>query len=354
MLQIFQPFRIKDITLKNRLGMSPMCQFSAQDGLANDWHLVHYGTRGVGGIALIIFEATGVSPVGRISPEDLGLWKDEQIEPLKKIVDFIHQQDSKAGIQIAHAGRKGSRSSPFKGEKQLTNKEGGWQTIAPSAIPFRPEEIPPHELTKSEIKKVVNQFKDAALRAFQAGFDVLEIHAAHGYLIHEFLSPISNFRKDEYGGSFKGRIRLLQEIVSAVQTVWPERLPLFVRLSATDWTDQGWRLEDTVELAKILYLEGVDLIDCSSGGILPNVHIPLAPCYQVPFSEQIRKTGILTAAVGLITKPEEIQDILRTEKADIVLLGRELLRNPYFALHCARHVKENSKWPQQYLRAKLE
>jgi 2,4-dienoyl-CoA reductase-like NADH-dependent reductase (Old Yellow Enzyme family) len=352
MTKIFQPFTIKDITFKNRLGMSPMCQYSAQDGFANDWHLVHYGSRAVGGTALIIVEATGVSPIGRITPDDLGLWKGEQIEPLKKIVDFVHQQGAKAGIQIAHAGRKAAHSSPFKGEKQLSIDEGGWETVAPSAIPFRSEEFPPHELTKSEIQEVVNQFKDAAVRALKAEFDVLEIHAAHGYLIHQFLSPISNFRTDEYGGCFDNRIRFLFEVLTAVQSVWPKNLPLFVRLSATDWVENGWNIQETTALCKILYEKGVDLIDCSSGGNVEHAKIPLAPCYQVPFSEQIRKTGILTAAVGLITKPEEIQDILQNEKADMVLLGRELLRNPYFALNCAQSLKEETEWPKQYIRAK--
>jgi len=352
MSKIFQPFSIKDITFKNRLGMSPMCQYSAQDGFANDWHLVHYGTRAVGGIALVIVEATGVSPIARITPDDLGLWNDEQVEPLKRIVDFVHLQGSKAGIQIAHAGRKASHSSPFKGEKQLTLEEGGWETVAPSAVPFRSDEIPPLQLTKSEIKEVVNQFKNAAARALCAGFDVLEIHAAHGYLIHEFLSPISNNRTDEYGGNFNNRIRFLLEVLTAVQSVWPENLPLFVRLSATDWVENGWNVEETTALSKILYEQGVDLIDCSSGGNVEHAKIPLSPCYQVPFSEQIRKTGIFTAAVGLITSPEEIQDILQHEKADMVLLGRELLRNPYFALNCAHHLKEEIEWPKQYLRAK--
>ena len=343
-----QPLTIKSVTLRNRIGMSPMCQYSAVNGFANDWHFVHYGTRAVGGAGLIMIEATSVAPEGRISPFDLGLWNDTQIIGLQKITNFVHQQGAVAGIQIAHAGRKASHDVPSKGGKQLQLKEGGWHTVAPSPIPFDLTETPPDELTKSEIKSIIDQFKATALRAKQAGFKVLEIHAAHGYLIHQFYSPLSNTRTDEYGGSFENRIRLLQEITAAVQTVWPEEYPLFVRLSATEWAEGGWDLTDSVELSRILLEQGVDVVDCSSGGNIVTAKIPVAPGYQVPFSEEIKKTGILTAAVGLITSIEQINEILDTEKADLVFLARELLRNPYFALK--NGVAEN--WPVQYSRAK--
>lgn len=343
-----QPISIKSVTFRNRIGMSPMCQYSAVNGFANDWHFVHYGTRAVGGAGLILVEATAVAPEGRISPFDLGLWNDTQIVGLQKIANFVHHQGAVAGIQIAHAGRKASHDHPSKGGKQLQVKEGGWFTVAPSPIPFELTETKPDELTKSEINTIINQFRATAQRANQAGFKVLEIHAAHGYLIHQFYSPLSNTRTDEYGGTFENRIRLLLEIIAAVQTVWPVENPLFVRLSATEWAEGGWDLNDSVELSRILHEKGVDLIDCSSGGNIATARIPVGPGYQVPFSEAIKETGILTAAVGLITSIEQINDILDTEKADMVLLARELLRNPYLALKTGTDVK----WPVQYLRAK--
>jgi len=327
--------------------MSPMCQYSSVNGFANDWHFVHYGTRAIGGVGLIMVEATAVASEGRITPFDLGLWNDTQIVGLQKITNFIHQHDSVAGIQIAHAGRKASHDAPAKGGKQLSLNEGGWTTVAPSSIPFDLAEQAPDELDKTEIQFLIQQFKDTALRARQAGFKVLEIHAAHGYLIHEFYSPLTNTRTDEYGGSFENRIRLLLEIVDAVQTVWPEEYPLFVRISASDWMEGGWDIADSVELAKVLKEKGVDLIDCSSGGNILTQRIQVVPGYQVPFSEAIRQTGILTAAVGMITSMEQIAEILESEKADMVFLARELLRNPYFALKL-----ENATWPIQYLRAK--
>lgn len=342
-----QPISIKSVTIKNRIGMSPMCQYSAKDGFANNWHFVHYGSRAVGGAGLIIIEATAVTPEGRITPFDLGLWKDEQIPELQKIAGFVHSQGAVAGIQIAHAGRKASHDAPDKGGKQLSLKEDGWQVVAPSALPFDPNEFIPVELDKEGISKIIGQFKSTALRAKIAGFKVLEIHAAHGYLIHEFLSPLSNKRTDEYGGSFENRIRLMLEIVAAVQTAWPEDYPLFVRLSATDWKEGGWNLEETVKLARILQQKGVDLIDCSSGGNIIDQKIQIGPGYQVPFSDAVRKTGILTSAVGMITSTEQIQSVLAEEKADMVFLARELLRNPYFALKT-----EEISWPVQYLRAK--
>jgi len=348
MAKINEPLTIKGVTIKNRIGMSPMCQYSSVNGYANDWHFVHYGTRAVGGTGLIMVEATSVSPEGRITPFDLGLWNDTQLIGLQKITNFIHQHGAVAGVQIAHAGRKASHDSPSHGGKQLAIKDGGWHTLAPSPIPFEPDELNPDELDKTEIKTITGQFKATALRAKQAGFKVLEIHAAHGYLIHQFYSPLSNNRTDEYGGSFENRIRLLLEITDAVQSVWPVENPLFVRISATEWAEGGWDIADSVKLSQILLEKGVDLIDCSSGGNIVTAKIPVGPGYQVPFAEEIKKTGILTAAVGMITTAEQITEIVETGKADMVFLARELLRNPYFALKAV----ENTDWPVQYLRAK--
>ena len=329
-----------------------MCQYSATNGLVNDWHIVHYGTRAVGGVGLLMLEATAVAPEGRITRFDLGLWDDNQIAGLEKITRFAHEQGATTAIQIAHAGRKASHDSPSNGGKQLSIAEGGWQTVAPSAIPFDSTEIPPHELNETEIEHIAHQFTATALRAKQAGLDVLEIHAAHGYLIHQFLSPLSNKRTDEYGGSFENRIRLLLKIVTAVKTVWPQELPLFVRLSATDWTEGGWSLEETVKLSEILHRQGVDLIDCSSGGNVSTAKIPLSPGYQVHFSEEIKKMGVLTAAVGLITNVEQMNSILADKKADMIFLGRELLRNPYFPIVSTLRSDGEIEWPIQYLRGK--
>jgi len=329
-----------------------MCQYSATDGLVNDWHIVHYGTRAVGGVGLLMLEATAVAPEGRITPFDLGLWDDNQIAGLEKITRFAHEQGATTAIQIAHAGRKASHNSPANGGKQLPKAEGGWQTVAPSAIPFDSTEIPPHELNETEIEHIAHQFTATARRAKQAAFDVLEIHAAHGYLIHQFLSPLSNKRIDEYGGSFENHIRLLLKIVTAVKTVWPQELPLFVRLSATDWTEGGWSLEETVKLSEILHRQGVDLIDCSSGGNVSTAKIPLSPGYQVHFSEEIKKMGVLTAAVGLITNVEQMNSILADKKADMIFLGRELLRNPYFPIVSTLRSDGEIEWPIQYLRGK--
>lgn len=352
MAQINQPLTIKSVTFRNRTGMPPMCQYSAVNGMANDWHLLHYSTRAVGGCGLIIVEATAVVPEGRITPFDLGIWNDNQAEALEKIAAGIQQHGAVAGIQIAHAGRKASHNSPDKGGKQLGLHEGGWQTVAPSAIPFESHESAPDALDKSEIDNIVDHFRSAALRAKNAGFKVLEIHAAHGYLIHEFLSPLTNLRKDEYGGSFENRIRLLLEIVQAVKTVWPSDLALLVRLSATDWVPGGWNPDETVQLCKLLYNMGVDMIDCSSGGNIADAKIPVAPGYQVAFSEAVRQTGILTATVGLITSLAQITDILDNDKADMVLLGRELLRNPYFPIQATARSTSEIEWPVQYIRAK--
>jgi 2,4-dienoyl-CoA reductase-like NADH-dependent reductase (Old Yellow Enzyme family) len=352
MSKLLSQLTIRAVTLKNRIVMSPMCQYSARDGYTTDWHLVHYGSRASGGAGLVIMEATAVSPEGRISPGDAGIWDDDHIDGLRRIVDFINGQGAAAGIQLAHAGRKASCGVPSAGGKQLGLNEGGWQTIAPSDVPFNEEERRPLAMSKQEISRVTACFRMAAGRADDAGFKVVEIHSAHGYLLHEFLSPLSNKRTDEYGGSFENRIRLLLEVVTAVRSVWPADKPLFVRLSSTDWTEGGWTLEDSIKLASELKEKGVDLIDCSSGGNIGTAKIPVGPGFQVPFSEAIRKTGILTGAVGFITSPGQAESILLEDKADLILLGRELLRNPYFVLNAAREMGVEIKWPEQYLRAR--
>ncbi len=354
MSKLFEPLQIKSIRFRNRIVVSPMCEYSSVDGFANDWHLVHLGSRAVGGAALIITEATAVSPEGRISPDDLGIWKDDHIEMLQRITRFIEQQGGIAGIQLAHAGRKASHHSPQKGGKTLQPEEGAWQTLAPSPLPFRPEEPIPAQLDKAGIDQVIADFKSAALRALQAGFKVVEIHGAHGYLVHSFYSPLSNRRTDEYGGSFENRIRFLLEVIDAVKEVWPAHLPLWVRLSASDWTDGGWTIGDSVQLTKMLQTKGVDLIDCSSGGNVPKANITVGPGYQVPFAAQIKKeTGMPTGAVGMITEPQQAEDIIASGQADVVIIAREFLRDPYFPLHAARQLGADVTWPEQYLRAKL-
>jgi 2,4-dienoyl-CoA reductase-like NADH-dependent reductase (Old Yellow Enzyme family) len=352
MSKLFSPLTIRNITLKNRIVTSPMCQYSATDGFATDWHLVHLGTRAAGGVGMVIAEATAVSPEGRITPGDLGLWSDGHIDGLRRIVNFIHSQGAVAAIQIAHAGRKASCAVPWKGGQQLDEQTGGWQTVAPGNIPFLTGERAPESLGREGIQKVISGFASAAGRALTAGFRVIEIHGAHGYLLHEFLSPLSNNRTDEYGGSFDNRIRLLTQVTDAVRKEWPAGNPLFVRISATDWTEGGWTLEESIKLARILKDMGVDLIDCSSGGNIHDAKIPVAPGYQVPFSDAIRKTGILTGAVGFITTAGQAESILQEEKSDLVLLAKELLRNPYFAFNAARELGEDVVWPVQYLRAK--
>jgi 2,4-dienoyl-CoA reductase-like NADH-dependent reductase (Old Yellow Enzyme family) len=350
---LLSPLTIKSITLKNRIVISPMCQYSALNGFANDWHLVHLGSRAVGGAALIMQEATAVSPEGRISNGDLGLWMDAHIEKLISITTFIKQQGAVAGIQLAHAGRKASCNTPWQGGKQIIEVAGGWQTVSASALPFYTSDEPPIALTIADINSVIDNFKKAAERAVKAGYEVIEIHAAHGYLIHQFLSPYSNKRTDNYGGSFENRIRLLLEIVTAVQIVWPTDLPLFIRLSVTDWVDGAWDEHQSVQLSAILKTKGVDVIDCSTGGNIPGVKIPLVPGYQVPFSEKIKqKTGILTGAVGLITNAVQAEEILATNKADLIFIARESLRNPYFSFTAAAELEESIAWPRQYERAK--
>jgi 2,4-dienoyl-CoA reductase-like NADH-dependent reductase (Old Yellow Enzyme family) len=349
---LFSPLKIKNIILKNRIVMSPMCQYSSIDGFSNDWHMVHLGTRAIGGAGLIIAEASAVSPEGRITPSDLGIWKDEHIAGLTAIVNFIHRHGAISGIQLAHAGRKASCSVPRDGGKQLDPNSGGWQTVAPGNIPFRSEDHAPLTLDKAGLHKVISDFRMAARRAYIAGFNVIEIHGAHGYLLHEFLSPVSNNRTDEYGGSFENRIRLLLEVIEAIKTEWPAENPLFVRISATEWTEGGWDINDSVNLGQILKDKDIDLIDCSSGGNINNVKIPLTPGYQVPLSVEVRKTGVLTGAVGLITTASLAESIIQEGKADLVLFARELLRNPYFPLNAARELGIDVTWPVQYLRAK--
>jgi 2,4-dienoyl-CoA reductase-like NADH-dependent reductase (Old Yellow Enzyme family) len=353
MPNLFDALSIRDVTLPNRIVVSPMCQYSCTDGFANDWHLVHLGSRAVGGAGLVMTEATAVRPEGRISPEDLGIWRDDHIEFLSRITRFIHSQGSVAGIQLAHAGRKASTYRPWDGDGAVPEGSGGWaNVVAPSAIPFSDNYAMPHALTREGIQSVIGAFAAAAHRAREAGFRVVEIHAAHGYLISEFLSPLANRRTDEYGGSFENRIRLLLEVVSAVRGRWPEGAPLFVRISATDWEEGGWTLEESVALAGHLKDAGVDLVDCSSGGNVPPARIPVGPGYQTPFAERIRREAkILTGAVGMITGPAQADHIIRTGQADVAIMAREFLRDPYWPLRAARALGYPVAWPVQYVRA---
>ena len=329
-----------------------MCQYSSEDGFANDWHFVHLGSRAVGGAALVFTEATAVNPEGRISPHDLGIWKDKHIEQLKKITHFITQQGSVPGMQLAHAGRKASVTEPWNNDKLIPPSQGGWKTVAPSPLAFSEEKDTPIELSKEDIKKIVADFKAAAVRALAAGFKVIEIHGAHGYLINEFLSPLSNKRTDEYGGSFENRTRFLMEVIDAIRGVWPQHLPLFLRISASDWVADGWQVEDSVRLAEMVK-DKVDVMDCSSGGVVSYAKIPAKPNYQVPFSEAVRKTGIITGAVGIIVDPAQAEAILTNGQADLIFMARELLRDPYFPLRAARELGyDEMPWPLQYERAK--
>lgn len=330
-----------------------MCQYTSENGLPTEWHLVHLGSRAVGGAALVIAEATSVSPEGRISPDDSGIWSDKHSEAFKRITDFIRSQNSVPGIQLAHAGRKASTYSPWKGAGEVKPENGGWQTIAPSPIPFDANYPHPQEMTGEEIKNVIQLFQDAAVRSINAGFQVIEIHMAHGYLIHEFLSPISNQRTDEYGGSLANRCRLAIEVSKAIRKVIPDVTPLFARISATDWVESGWNVEQSVQLVKRLQEEGVDFIDCSSGGNVPKAAIPVGPGYQLAFAEEIkRKTNILTGGVGLITSPAQAEQVIVSGQADAVIIGRAMLRNPYWVLQAAKELNVNIDWPNQYLRAK--
>jgi 2,4-dienoyl-CoA reductase-like NADH-dependent reductase (Old Yellow Enzyme family) len=356
MPHLLDPLAIRDLTFSNRIFASPMCEYSSTEGYANDWHLVHLGSRAVGGAGLVFTEATAVLPEGRISPQDLGIWNDDHIEFMARIVRFIHGQGSIAGMQLAHAGRKASTYRPWEGNGAISESAGGWKKVAaPSAIPFADNYPKPQALTSDGIQEVVQAFAAAARRACEAGFRVIEIHAAHGYLIHEFLSPLSNQRTDAYGGSFENRTRMLREVVGAVRRVWPERAPLFVRISATDWVDGGWDIQQSVDLARQLKGLGVDLIDCSSGGIVPQAKIPVGPGYQTPFAERIRREAdILTGAVGMITSPSQAEKIVAEGQADAVLLAREFLRDPYWPLRTARELGQPISWPVQYLRAAPE
>lgn len=351
---LFDSLKICGVVLRNRIAVSPMCQYSAEDGFANDWHLVHLGSRAVGGAGLVFTEATSVEARGRISPYDLGLWKDEHIRMLERIVKFIHAQGAVAGIQLAHAGRKGSTARPWEGHAPLDESRGGWPVVAPSAVAFDRGYPVPRELTVDEIPLIADSFSRAAQRAREAGFKIVEVHCAHGYLLHEFLSPVSNKRRDIYGGSFENRVRLPLDVVRAVRRVWPEDRPVFVRISATDWLEEdGWNLEESVALAHILKKEGVSVIDCSSGGLVPYARMPAELGFQVPFAERIRKeTGVLTAAVGLITEPRQAEEILTAGRADLIFLGRQFLREPYWPLRAQAELNVKAFWPLQYERAR--
>lgn len=350
---LFDPISLRGTTLRNRIAVSPMCQYSSEDGFANDWHMVHLGSRAVGGAALVFTEATAVTAQGRISPNDLGIYRDEHVEMLGRIAAFIKSQGAAAGIQLAHAGRKASTARPWDGGEPVSPEDGGWRPIvAPSALPFAKNYETPEALSEEEIAGVVGAFEEGARRALEAGFDIIEIHGAHGYLIHEFLSPLSNHRTDRYGGDFAGRTRVFKEVAQAIRRVWPEQNPLFARFSVTDWVDGGWDLDQSVELARELKPLGVDLIDCSSGGAVPGARIPVGPGYQVQFAERIRREAdILTGAVGMITSPAQADTIVRTGQADLVLLARELLRDPYWPLLAAKELGQSTPAPLQYQRA---
>ena len=353
MAHLFDHLTIRDLEFANRVFVSPMCQYSSVDGLPNDWHLVHLGSRAVGGAGLVMTEATAVLPEGRISPQDLGIWSDDHVEPFRRIVRFIHEQGSVAGMQLAHAGRKASTRRPWEGNAAVPESEGGWKNVmAPSALPFTENYPLPQALTRDGIRDIVAAFAAAARRACDAGFRVIEIHAAHGYLIHEFLSPLSNQRDDDYGGSFENRTRIVREIVQAVRGAWPKGAPLFVRISATDWVEGGWDLEQSIALARELKQLDIDLIDCSSGGTVPRAKIPVGAGYQTPFAQRIsEEAGILTGAVGMITSPAQAEHIINTGQADAILMAREFLREPYWPLHAAQELRQSVSWPVQYLRA---
>ena len=351
MSSLFSTFSLRGLAFRNRVFVSPMCQYSSRDGLPNDWHMVHLGSRAVGGAGLVCVEATAVSPEGRISPGDTGLWSEEHARAFEPIASFIKSQGARAAIQLAHAGRKASTDVPWRGGKHLSEEQGGWQTLAPSAVPFG-DWPAPREMTREDIETLVLQFADAARHALAAGFDLVELHMAHGYLLHEFLSPLSNRRGDEFGGSLENRARLPLQVAEAVRRVWPDELPLFARISATDWVEGGWDVEQSVQLSRWLQRRGVDLIDCSSGGLVPVARIPIAPGYQVGFAERIRgEAGVATGAVGLITEPEQAEEIISSGRADAVFLARAVLRDPYWPLHAAKRLGAAAPWPVQYGRA---
>jgi len=353
-MSLLSPLSLRSVTLRNRIGMSPLCQYSAVDGRVGDWHLVHYGARAVGGVGLVIVEASGVEARGRISAEDVGIWEDGQVEPLARVARIVTGHGATAGIQLAHAGRKASVRAPWdQGGAPRLPAAGGWTPVAPSPLPFADGHATPEPLDAAGIAGVVRAFADGAARSLAAGFEVVEIHAAHGYLLHQFLSPLSNHRTDGYGGSFENRTRIVREVVEAVRRVWPDRLPLLLRVSCTDWTEGGWDLPQTIELARQVRGLGVDLVDCSSGGTVATARIPAGPGYQVPFAEAVRRdAAIATAAVGMITSPAQAETVIRSGQADLVLLARELLRDPQFPLRAARELGVEGPWPRQYLRAK--
>ena len=349
-VDLFSPLTVRGVTIRNRVAVSPMCQYSCVEGLADDWHLVHLGSRAAGGAGLVVVEASAVTRDGRISPGDLGIWEDRHIEPLTRVASFVHRMGAVAGIQIAHAGRKASCAAPIDGGASLkTPEEGGWTVVGPSPIPFSPGDPVPLPLDEAGLDGVVKDFADAAKRSLTAGFKVVEIHCAHGYLLHEFLSPLSNRRTDDYGGSLENRMRLPLRVAEAVRSVWPDELPLFVRISATDWVEGGWELEQSIVLARALKDKGVDLIDCSSGALVPTAKIPVGPGFQVPFAAAIRReTGLLTGAVGMITGFEQANAVITSGEADIVLLAREMLRDPYWPIHAAVALGHEVPWPAQY------
>jgi 2,4-dienoyl-CoA reductase-like NADH-dependent reductase (Old Yellow Enzyme family) len=356
-MRLFDPFEQRGVRLRNRIVVSPMCMYSCDglDGMANAWHMVHLGARAVGGAGLVFTEATAVEARGRISPQDLGIWSDAHVAPLQPITAFIKQAGAVPGMQLAHAGRKAGTYRPWESRRgRVPEAEGGWTPVGPSPLPFNPADPAPAELSVADIQEIVGAFAAAARRALAAGFEVVEVHAAHGYLIHQFLSPLSNHRTDAYGGAFANRTRLLREVVDAVRREWPERLPLWVRISATDWAEAGgWDLDQSVEASRMLREHGVDVVDCSSGGILAQANIPMGPGYQVPFAERVRReAGIATAAVGLITDPGQAEAIVAEGRADLVLLGRQFLRDPYWGIHAAAALGVDYPWPVQYLRAK--
>ncbi|MFN8092613.1 MAG: NADH:flavin oxidoreductase/NADH oxidase [Vicinamibacteria bacterium] len=353
MSALFTPLRLRELSLKNRVFVSPMCQYSSVDGFPNDWHLVHLASRAVGGAALVVVEATAVVPEGRITPADAGLWNDAQAEAWGAVARLVKSRGAAAGIQLAHAGRKASTDAPWRGGGPVGPADGGWEVVAPSARAFADGSPTPRALTRDEVPAVPGAFAAAARRARDAGFDVVEIHMAHGYLLHQFLSPLANTRDDDYGGPFENRVRLPLEVVRAVRAAWPEERPLFVRISATDWAEGGWDLPQSVELARRLRALGVDLVDCSSGGLVPHAKVPVGPGFQVPFAETIRReAGVATGAVGLITDPAQAESIVASGQADAVLLARALLRDPYWPLHAAKALGVDVPWPDQYLRAK--
>lgn len=353
MPHLFDPLTLRGVTLRNRVGISPMCQYSATYGVANDWHLAHAGARAAGGAGLFVVEATAVEPRGRITPWDLGLWDDGQVEPLERVARFVREQGAVAAIQLGHAGRKGSRARPWEGDVPLSDADGGWDLVAPSPLRYSDADRVPAELSAEDLAGIVDAFESAAARAAAAGFAWVEVHAAHGYLLHSFLSPVTNRRTDDYGGTFENRVRLLMDVVRAIRLVWPDRGVVAVRLSCTDWLPEGgWTLDESAVLSGMLKDEGVDLIDCSSGGIAGKVKVPVGPAYQVPFAAEIRRRATLaTAAVGLITTPEQADAIVRDGQADVVLIGRESLRSPSWPLHAARTLGHPFPPPPQYRRA---